>query len=130
MTSISNLVHRFSHLRKEELNPILRFLQKYNILISHDEHKIHHGINSSVKFGVINKYTNYIYDYFDIWKKIEKFFYTLFGLKPSKKGKVLDYYNLYDNNLKKIMKSKIPRILSIKEVNHYKNILDNNLKFV
>ena len=38
-----------------------------------------------------------------IWNKFEKLFYLLFGIKPTKKGKVSDYYNLYDEKLKKNM---------------------------
>jgi hypothetical protein len=125
--SISNLIHRFSHLRIQELNPILYFLQKNNIIISNDEHRIHHAENPYIKFGVINKYTNYIYDYFMIWNKFEKLFYLLFGIKPTKKGKVSDYYNLYDEKLKKNMNLKIPKILTKEELLYYKNKLIDHI---
>ena len=128
LVSFSNIIHRFSHLRYDELNGILKFLQKNNILIGNDEHKIHHCVNQHIKYGVINKYTNYIYDYLNIWKILENIIYYLFNIKPTSAGLVEDYNILYDKKLKKIMNSKIPKILNKKEFLFYKNKLINYFK--
>jgi hypothetical protein len=128
ITSLSNLIHRFSHLRNEELNIFIKFLQNTGIFINHEEHKIHHNFNTKIKYSGINKYTNYLYDNLGIWKIFERIIYIIFKIKPTTKRKVVDYSHLYDYKLKKYSKDKIPKILNKEELIYYRNKLKKYLE--
>lgn len=123
VVSLTNIIHRFSHLREHEVSGLMKFLQKIGLTISHKFHSKHHGINPEKEFGVLNQYTNLIYDNLKIWVILEKILFGLFKIKPNKRGTVDYYKSLWDKKLKKIMKSKNPRILTEKEYLYYREKL-------
>ncbi len=123
---LSNYLHKITHQRDCENNSIIKFLQKIGLIMSHNEHSIHHAVNSSIKFGVINDYTNYIYDYLDIWRKLENTIKFIFGISPCHKPVMGEYFNYYDDRLLELVKSECPRPLTHKELNEiYFKILDD-----
>lgn len=123
VVSLTNIIHRFSHLREHEVTGLMEFLQKIGLTISHNFHSKHHAINPDKKFAVLNGYTNYIYDNLKIRVILEKLVYLIFKIKPKKRG-IVDYYkSIWDKKLKKIMESKNPRILTEKEFLYYRNKL-------
>lgn len=123
VVSLTNIIHRFSHLREHEVKGLMKILQKIGLTISHKFHSKHHGINPEKEFAVLNGYTNYIYDNLKIWIILEKIVYLIFKIKPNKRGTVDYYKSIWDKKLKKIMKSKNPRILTEKEYLYYRNKL-------
>jgi len=117
VTTLSNYLHKLTHQRDCENNAFVRFLQSYGLIMSHNEHSYHHSVDSSVKFGVINNYTNYIYDGIGIWRILEKIIELLFGIRPCHKPVAKDFYEYYDDTLLDLVKSECPRSLTKTEVN-------------
>ena len=93
---VSNIAHRFSHMRDCENHAIVRFLQKTGILCSHEHHSIHHK-KSTEKYCVISEYTNYILDTLHFWRILEYVIYVVTGIKPSRKQSYDDYYEIHNH---------------------------------
>ena len=79
-----NIIHKYSHMRDCELPYIIRKLQKNNIIMSHEEHSIHHR-NAADKYFVMNKYTNTFFDKIKFFNIIEGIIYKITGISPNKK---------------------------------------------
>lgn len=129
-TTLSNHLHKLTHRRDCENNAIIRFLQRYGLIMSHKEHSYHHSIDSSVKFSVINNYTNYLYDGIGIWRILEKSIELLTGIRPCHKPIVGEFYGYYDDTLLELAKSECPRSLTKKELDeiYYKILKDIYIK--
>lgn len=80
----SNILHRFSHQRECENNPIVTLLQKCGILCSHKHHSLHHT-NIDEKYCVVTEYNNYILDFICFWRILEYIIYFTTGISPSRK---------------------------------------------
>lgn len=89
--TFSNLFHKWSHMRECELNPLLNILQKYNIIIGHNHHSIHHNDDNDIKYGVMFPITNIILDNIKIFRLFEIIIYELFNVKSDRKKKFKDY---------------------------------------
>lgn len=126
-TTISNFIHKLAHQREHENNLFVQFMQKYGLILSHKEHSHHHHINSKIKYGVLNDYTNYIYDGIGIWRIFEKIIDFLTGIKPNHKKTIQHFYKYYDNILFDAVISEYPRKLTKKECIFYTNKLKEYL---
>jgi len=93
--SISNVIHRFSHMRDCEKNNFIILLQKSGILCSSEHHKIHHE-GSNQKYCVISEYNNYILDNIYFWRILEYVIYQLTSIKPDRKPGYDDYYKIHN----------------------------------
>ncbi len=78
--SLSNIFHKFLHMRKCEKSTLLNFLQDYCILSNGDQHKDHHE-KSDDNYCVIVYFNNVILKYIKFWYILEQILYNLFGLK-------------------------------------------------
>ena len=67
------------------------FLQKLGIMCSSDHHKLHHGSYNGEKYGILNNYTNYIYDSINLWGGLESIIYTITGIKTNRKKPYSEY---------------------------------------
>jgi len=92
--SLTNLIHRYSHEKDCERPTVVTWLQKW-LLISRDEHRVHHSSEEHRKFGVVLKHTNYIYDSIGLWRALERIL-KIFGIHPSHKSY---YVPDYDNDV-------------------------------
>jgi hypothetical protein len=92
--SIANLLHRFSHERDCEKNNFVIFLQKIGILCSSEHHKVHHSSSNGEKYGILNNYTNYIYDSINLWGGLESIIYTITGIKANRKKSYSEYKDI------------------------------------
>ena len=119
VSTLANYIHRLAHQRDCENNSFVKFMQKYGLFISHKEHSHHHSINPEMKYGVINNYTNYIYDGIGIWRILEKIVYFFTGIKPCIKPTTEYFYSYYDDTLLNLINSKCPRRLTDKEQKIY-----------
>jgi len=93
-TLIMNILHKYSHMRDCEKNVIIRTLQRYKILCSHEYHRLHHN-NVSEKYCVLTEFNNYYLDTFYIWRIFEYLIIIFTGVHPSRKPKYEDYYKIH-----------------------------------
>jgi hypothetical protein len=88
--SISNVLHRFTHMRDCELPSIIKVLYKCRILVDHKHHKQHHE-DPSLKYGVVLPITNIILDSMYVWRGIEWIIYAFTGIKATRKLPYQEY---------------------------------------
>jgi ubiquitin-conjugating enzyme E2 variant len=103
---ISNIIHRFAHMRECENNTIINFLQNTGILCSHKHHSAHHT-NINEKYCVISEYNNYILDSIYFWRALEYIIFLLTNIKPDRKQSYDDYYTIH-NHMHENAKLKCP----------------------
>lgn len=122
-TSLSNVFHRFSHMRDCELPNIIRFLQKF-IIVSHEHHAIHHAKSPDTKYCVIMPYNNYWLDNLQLWRMLESVIYIAFGVKASRKKKYSDY-SVIHNEIHENNKKECPRRPTDKDIKALESNLEN-----
>jgi ubiquitin-conjugating enzyme E2 variant len=93
--TVSNIIHRFSHLRECETSAGLKFLQRTGILCSHEHHKLHHQTINE-KYCVISEYNNYILDSIGFWRGLEQGIYVCTGLQPKRKLSYNSYSEIHN----------------------------------
>ena len=92
-STISNIIHRFAHMRECENNYIINILQKTGILCSHKHHSLHH-ILINEKYCVMSEYNNYILDSIYFWRILEYIIYLFLNIKPNRKKSYDDYFKI------------------------------------
>ena len=118
---LSNIIHKFSHMRTCELSPFIINLQKTGLLCSHKHHKIHH-ISANEKYCVISEYNNYILDYINFWRNLEYIIYISTNIKPKQKLSYDGYYEI-QNHLHKNAKLPCPKKPTKEDIIFLKNEL-------
>ena len=93
---MSNIIHRYSHMRDCENNFFVIFLQKTGILCSHNHHSMHHRLKNQ-KYCVISEYNNYILDSIYFWRILENIIYLFTNIKPNRKGSFDDYSTIHNH---------------------------------
>ena len=63
-------------------HPIVQFLQKSRLILSHEEHHRHHQNEFDTSYCIINGWMNPILEKIDYWRKLEKTITYLFGVEP------------------------------------------------
>jgi len=123
---ISNIIHRFSHMRNCENNFLIIYLQKIGLLCSHSHHSLHHTLIDQ-KYCVISEYNNYILDYINFWRILEYIIYLITNIKPNRKNSYNDYKKI-QNYMHENAKLECPDIptkqdveILIKKLQEYKN---------
>lgn len=67
----AEISHRWQHYRECEKNAVVRLLQA-TVLVSSDEHKVHHGTKvANSNYGVVSKHLNKLYDIIGLWTLLE-----------------------------------------------------------
>lgn len=79
---MANIIHSWSHMRKCELHPLVVFLKDHGVLVSHEQHRLHHQTRNT-RYCVITPITNVILDSICFWKGLEKIVYMCTGVQPS-----------------------------------------------
>lgn len=120
---VSNVIHRFSHMRDCENNEIIKVLQKTGLFCSHEYHSVHHK-DSDTRYCVISIYSNIILDSIGFWKILESIIYTVFGIIPEKKLGY-DKYKSIQNHMHKKSKEICPDKPSLDDVEELKRILED-----
>ena len=68
---LSNLFHRWAHLREKDKNQAIRFLQNHNLIIRSEHHWRHHKRNFRVNYCISNGWANQVTNRIP-WVLIEK----------------------------------------------------------
>lgn len=76
-------------MRDCELPTIIKKLQKNGVIMSHEEHRLHHQ-DGDDKYFIMNSYTNKFLDKLKFFETIEGVIYKITGVSPNKKA-----YNSY-----------------------------------
>jgi len=94
-SSITNVIHRISHLRDCETNEFIKFLQKIGLLSNHEYHAVHHE-TANTRFCPATIYTNFIFDSLHIWEFIEHIIYFFTGIKAKPHIRYDLFYPIHD----------------------------------
>ena len=71
-SALTNLFHRWAHRRRNELTPIIIFLQDYHIILNPTHHQKHHSGDYNKSFCVTNGWGNLILDKLKLWSLLCK----------------------------------------------------------
>lgn len=82
--SLSNLFHKYSHMRDCERPRIIAYLHCANILVTHEHHKQHHE-NPLERYNVIFPWMNWILDTCGFWRGLEFIIAKVFNVHPTRK---------------------------------------------
>ncbi len=77
----SNNIHRYAHEFSSNIPKPILYLQKFRILSSNYQHKIHHDKGES-RYCLVGDYTNFIVDYIHLWDFLESIV-SFFGIKAN-----------------------------------------------
>ena len=83
--SINDIVHKCAHMFDHERPKWATFLQKVNVIQSHDEHHIHHISPHEIKYCPITPYLNIILEKINFWRLTENTIEHYLGVKPRAK---------------------------------------------
>ena len=120
--AITNLVHRFQHERDCRRPAVVSALQRVGLLVSREQHSVHHAVPDQ-KYGVLLGFTNWVYDSLGVWRALEALL-GLAGMEPAaRKPSVKAYKWLYDDDLRRIMRSECPDRLTPEQVRRYQQAL-------
>jgi hypothetical protein len=78
---VVNVIFKWSHMRTCELHPIIIFLQRIGVLVSHEHHTVHH-MTSNCRYCVIIPYLNIMLDAIYFWQGLEWMIYGITGIQP------------------------------------------------
>ena len=81
VATANNQTHKWAHTRKG-LPSWVKWLQKYNIILSPKHHHIHHQPPHMVKYCIVTGWANYPLDFIDFWRKLEWLIQKLTGWEP------------------------------------------------
>ena len=117
---ISNICHKFSHMRDCENSQFVIFLQKTGILASHKFHSVHHQ-TSLTRYCPVSVYNNYILDFIYFWRILEYIIFLLTGITPSRNE--YDKYKAIHNHMHENTKLECPKKPTKEDIDELKLIL-------
>jgi hypothetical protein len=75
-----NSFHNLSH--KRSRSPVIRFAQKWYLVMSTEHHWVHHRGDQTIRYCVINGWANYVCDPLRVWRGLEWLVHALTGAEP------------------------------------------------
>ena len=119
--TFTNILHKFAHMRDCETNQIIKVLQFFGLIQSHDYHSLHHE-QATNRYCIVSVYLNPILDFINFWKGIEYVIFILTGIQPKKKDKYIDYKSIH-TNVHIESRKECPRLITDKEEKELQNKL-------
>lgn len=77
----TNIVHKWSHMKKSESNKFVQFLQRIKLIQSKHQHAMHHKKPFDTYFCILTNFWNPILEKIYFWEGVIAFF-KLFGIHP------------------------------------------------
>ena len=79
---ITNIVHRYNHLKPDTKMPLfIEWAQKLKLIQNNQEHNIHHTAQHTTSFFILSDIFNPYFNKKDIWRKITVIVKSLTGVK-------------------------------------------------
>ena len=78
--SVTNQIHKASHQIKPHL--FWKFLQDHKVILSKQEHKIHHNYPFDTNYTITTGWLNRPLNKINFWKKMEFLIYVMTGVEP------------------------------------------------
>ena len=79
---LTNECHKWAHMVHKKPHPIVQFLQKAGLIISHEKHHVHHQGDFDSAYCIINGWMNPILEYINFWRRLENLITKLTGAIP------------------------------------------------
>ena len=79
---LTNEFHKWAHMVHTKPHPVIRFLQKSGLIISHEKHHVHHQGDFDSSYCIINGWMNPFLEYIDFWRRTENLITKLTGAIP------------------------------------------------
>jgi len=83
--STANLIHSFTHVKKESLTYNVQMLQRIGIFQAPVQHRIHHTGAQNTNYCVMTNYLNPTLEYVRFWRRLEHVLHIISGVKPLEK---------------------------------------------
>lgn len=99
--SINEIVHKYAHLTEMERPILVNLLQKYYVIQSHEEHRLHHLEPYNSHYCPLTPYLNFYLEKINFWRNLESLI-SYFGYYPRKKTFLTISSKGYPCNLKMI----------------------------
>ncbi len=80
LLSIGNEIHKHAHLSKP--NAVMRVLQRSGFFLSRSVHLKHHRGLRDRDYGIINGWSNTLFNWLDLWNRLDLFLWTHYHLFP------------------------------------------------
>jgi len=116
--TLANLVHRWQHERDCTRPALVTALQNAGVLVSREQHKIHHDQPDRM-YGVVFAAGNWVYDTFGVWTLLR----TIIPLKQYPKPGVSEYTKYVPDSIKQELEKPCPRRLTEREVDSVRDQL-------
>ena len=98
-TLISLEIHRYAHMKIQQIPYIVRLLQKTGIILSNESHARHHNGKFHQSYDLMSGIMNIVVDWIGIYPMLEKIITRLTGVRPRtylsdpiQKKELRDYY--------------------------------------
>jgi plasmanylethanolamine desaturase len=79
---VTNQIHKWAHLRPEQVNFVVRFCQKMRIFLPYHEHQIHHTVPFESHYCITNGWLNHFLARIGFYRKLEWVGWKIFGAIP------------------------------------------------
>lgn len=79
---LTNEIHKWAHMVHSKPHPVVRFLQKSRLILSHEEHHRHHQGEFDRSYCIINGWMNPFLENIDYWRRMEKLITRVTGAEP------------------------------------------------
>jgi hypothetical protein len=80
--SSNDVIHKYAHQKKSQCPTIISELQRYRIIQSADEHRLHHIDPYEINYCTISPHLNVWLEKYDFWRKMEDIIEKHVGVKP------------------------------------------------
>ena len=79
---VTNQVHKWAHLRPEQVNFVVRLLQKTRLILPYHEHQIHHTVPFESHYCITNGWLNHFLARTRFYRRLEWIGWKIFGAIP------------------------------------------------
>lgn len=77
-----NQIHKWAHMTHYPVPAVVRWMQRWHIILSKEHHHVHHQPPHTVRYCLVTGLPNYPLDYFKVWRGLEWLIERLTGARP------------------------------------------------